>query len=181
MKRAAIFSIAGVALLAAAYFGSPFLGYYRIKSAAQSGNQDALEATIDFPAVRESLRSQLHTGIAAKLQSDPKMKSNSFARFGMMLAATLVDKMVDSYLTPEAISLMLSKAKAPSPSTPDWMTRDTNKSKIDTHFSYISLDRVRVSIVDPKQPDIPLSFVMERRGFISWKLIRIELPAKLFQ
>jgi hypothetical protein len=181
MKRTLAAVCAAVFLLVAVYLASPLLGYYRMQSAARGGDQDALEATIDFPAVRENLKSQLNAGFAAHMQSDAKLKDNPFAGLGMMLATAVIGKLVDSYLTPEAISMMVLKAKAPDPSKPAGALERARETKIDTHYSYINLDRFRVTAVDPKNSDKPLSFVMERRGFMTWKLIRIELPATLFR
>jgi hypothetical protein len=178
MKRSTGYACAVAIFLAVAYLASPVLGYYRLQDAARSGNQDALEATVDFPAVRESLKAQLSAGLAAKAQSDPKLKSNPFARFGMMLAGALVGKVVDTYLTPEAIGQMVSQAKAPGAKSP---VDGIGNPKLEKHYSYISLDRFRVTAVDPARPDRPFSFVMDRRGLFSWKLVRIELPPALFR
>jgi hypothetical protein len=180
MKRAPVYVCAAAVLFIIAYLASPVLGYYRIQEAARSGNQDALEATVDFPAVRESLKAQLSAGLAAKAQSDPKLKSNPFARFGMMLAGALVGKVVDTYLTPEAIGQMVSQAKAPGLEAQSPVDGIANP-KLEKHYAYISLDRFRVTAVDPSHPDRPFSFVMERRWLFDWKLIRIELPAALFR
>ena len=181
MKRTLAAGCAVVFLLAAVYLASPLLGYYRMQGAARSGDQEALEATIDFPAVRESLKSQLNAGLAAHMPSDAKRKDNPFARLGMMLATAVVDRLVDSYLTPEAISMMVLKAKAPDPSRPAGGPAEPHASRIDTHFSYIDLDRFRVTAADPNNRDKPLSFVMKRQGLVTWKLVRIELPATLFR
>jgi hypothetical protein len=180
MKRTTIAACAVVILLAACYFASPFLGYYRLQAAARSGDQDALEASVDFPAVRENLKAQLNIALGRKMQSDPQLKNNPFAGLGMMFATALVGKLVDSYLTPEAISMMISKAKAPSPGERPMVPGSKANIKLATGYAYIDIDRFRVTAADPSRADKPLGFVMERRGLFSWKLIRIELPAALF-
>jgi hypothetical protein len=180
MKRTTAYACAAAVLFAVAYLASPVLGYYRIQEAARSGDQDALEATVDFPAVRENLMAQLTAGLAAKEAAEARLKSNPFARFGMMLAGALIGKAVDTYLTPEAIGLMVSKAKAPGMDGKSPVDGIGNP-KLEKHYSYINLDRFRVTAVDPARPDRPFSFVMERRWLFSWKLIRIELPPALFR
>jgi hypothetical protein len=48
-----------VILFGAAYLGSPFWAARQFRNAALSADVDRLDAAVDFPAVRESLKSQL--------------------------------------------------------------------------------------------------------------------------
>ena len=177
MRKTVAFAIAIAVLLAACYLGSPFLGFYRLQEAAKSGDQDALETVVDFPVVRGNLKAQLNAGLMSKLQADPKLKGNAFAALGMMFATAVIDKLVDSYLTPQAIGMMVTRARAPKPGG----TADSDRPpQLDRGYGYINLDRFRVTVADHGRPDMPLGFVMERRGLVGWKLIRIELPGRLF-
>lgn len=53
-------------LLVAGYAGSPFLAVHSLKGAAHKGDADKLSELVDFPAVRESMKSQLQAAMTAK-------------------------------------------------------------------------------------------------------------------
>ncbi|PAX06373.1 hypothetical protein CKY28_17370 [Sphingomonas lenta] len=88
-----------VVLFAVAYVASPFWAARQFREAALSADVDRLKAAVDFPAVRESLKSQLSVAMTAKFENDPAMRKNPFAGFGMTLMPTVVGKLVDG-LTP---------------------------------------------------------------------------------
>src|SRR6266496_759061 len=58
--------IVGAALLLL-YLLSPYFAIWRLNSALESGDRDALEAQIDFPSVRESLKEQLRIHMAKSM------------------------------------------------------------------------------------------------------------------
>ena len=53
--------VAGTAALifGAAYFGSPFLSLHNLQQAARNGDRDRLDQVVDFPKVRENLKSKI--------------------------------------------------------------------------------------------------------------------------
>ncbi|ENZ83817.1 MULTISPECIES: DUF2939 domain-containing protein [Caulobacter] len=186
---------AGVALafllLVAAYFASPFLALRNLTSAARAGDRDRLEQAVDFPAVRESLKSQLKAAMLQSFSKDESLRDNPFAAFGQMLVVGLVDKAVDAYATPDAIATMVATSRAPKPNKaeppdqsdttpPPTATESKAKSTIETHAAYTDLDHFRVTYHDRKDPDAAeIGLVLERRGVFAWKLTRIDLPANL--
>jgi hypothetical protein len=177
MKKLVTVAVGIAILLAGCYAASPVLGFWRLQQAARTGNQDALEEVVDFPAVRGAMKAELHLGLMEKLQSSPGLKGNGFATLGLMFANALIDKVVDSYLTPQAIAMMVTRAKPPRP---DGRADASPPPQLDRTYGYVTLDRFRVTVADHAHPDLPLAFVMERRGLFDWKLIRIDLPPKLF-
>ena len=56
----------------AAYLASPFLAVRQFRNAALAADVDGLDATVDFPAVRESLKSQITVALTAKMANDPE-------------------------------------------------------------------------------------------------------------
>ncbi|MEP6784526.1 MAG: DUF2939 domain-containing protein [Sphingomonadales bacterium] len=49
-----------VSAILIAYFASPYWAASSLESAIKSGNAARMEAAVDFPAVRESLKAQLN-------------------------------------------------------------------------------------------------------------------------
>lgn len=177
-----------VAALIAGYLASPILALQGLTAAAKAGDKAGLESAVDFPAVRESLKSQLKASMTRKLEEDPKLRDNPFAAFGQMLLVGVVDKAVETYATPDAIANMVATNEPPKSisATPGGPVADQPqpdvkkpKAKSDTevHYGYLDLDHFRATYRDRKNGDQePFGLVLERRGLFKWKLVRIELP-----
>jgi hypothetical protein len=158
-------------LFVGAYFGSAYLAARHFRQAALSADADQLDAAVDFPAVRDSLKSQMSALMMRKLQNDPEMKGNPFAGLGMMLAPVIIDKAVDAYVTPDGISAAV-KGQRPGGETP----KDANPD-VKASYEWLGVDRFRVRLANRKTSDEGPSLLFERRGIFSWKLIKFELPA----
>ena len=177
-KKAIGITAAIIAVCVAAYLASPFLAVHRFRNAALAADVDELDATVDFPAVRESLKSQFTVALTAKMANDPDMKSNPFAGLGAMFMPTIIGKMVDGFVTPEGISALVKQGRIKSNKADPQTTPSP-----DIHYSYAyrNLDRFAVTIEVPNTTtkDVP-SLVFERRGLFSWKMIRLEIPENAF-
>lgn len=179
-KKLVAAAVAALVLIAGAYFGSPYWAARQFREAAVSGDIDRLEAAVDFPAVRESLKAQLTVILTEKMNSDPEMKSNPFAGLAMMMMPTMINGAIDSFVTPDGISAMMKKGKV------ERNRHAAVGAQVDANLSYSydyrGTDRFAVT---PKSPTTPAeeapSFVFERRGWFSWKVIRLEIPADIFE
>lgn len=166
---------AGLALLfVAAYFGSPYWALRNLKAAAASGDVDRIEAAVDFPAVRESLKSQLTVALTEKLDED--RDDNPFKGIGTLLMPTIVQRAVDAFVTPDGIASIVkrgqlekSQAKAP-------------KADLTYDYNWRSLDRFGITI---HAKDVPAArapmIVLERRGLFTWKMIRLQVPKDMIK
>ena len=173
--RKFLFAVLGLCIVAAlaGYIASPYFAFHQLQRAANAGDRDGLEATVDFPAVRDDFKAQLNTAFMAKMQSDPGMKDNPFAAVGMLLVPAVIGRVIDSYITPQGIALMVAKARTPQQGA---RPSDGDSGHIRSHSGYVSLDRFQAVVSNDAHPDQSLTFVMERRGLVTWKLIRIALP-----
>ena len=177
MSRKTWAIVAAVAFLfVGAYLGSPYWAARQFREAALSADVDRLDATVDFPAVRESLKSQLTVAMTAKFENDPKLKGNPFAGLGMMMMPAIVGKMVDGFVTPEGMSALMKRGKLERARAEPKVNPD-----IDLDYGYRTLDRFAVSLKSRKEPNRePANLVFERRGLFSWKMIRLEVPQSAF-
>lgn len=164
--------VAALALLAIAYAGSPYLAARNLREAAIGADVDKLDAAVDFPAVRDGLKSQVSAAMTKRLNDDPAMKDNPFAGLGMVLMPTIVDRMVDALVTPDGIAALIRQGRPGA----DTAGRRTPDPDITYRYGYVGMDRFRVRMVN-RQRDEPMpSLIFERRGLFSWKLVRLELP-----
>src|SRR6478736_641599 len=90
-------------VLLLAYAASPYFSFWRFRTALRSGDGAAISSRIDFPAVRASLKKQLVARFA-RATTGHKRWSN--------LGPTLIDTIVDAYVTPEGIEALLSNPEA---------------------------------------------------------------------
>jgi Protein of unknown function (DUF2939) len=164
-----------IALLGGTYFGSPYYAAYNLRNAAIEGDKDKLEASVDFPAVRDGLKSQMSAAMMTQFQNDPKMKDNPFAGLAAVMMPTIIDKAIDAYVTPDGIAAMVQGKKLAG------QANQGTKSAVETESDYVGLDRFRVRIKNTDTQEAGLSMLFERRGFATWKLIKMELPADMLK
>lgn len=178
MKQPMVVFAAGAAVVAftAAYFGSPILALHDLSQAARSGDRDRLEQAIDFPAVRSTLKDQVSAAMLRSTQGDPAMQGNLLSGLAMLFAPALIDRMVDTYVTPDAIAVMLTTARKPGSGSEE-SADAAPPPGLRTRYAYLGLDRFRARISSLEQPDTdPIGMIFDRRGLFSWKLVRIDLP-----
>ena len=85
------------------YGASPYFSFWRFTAAVQSRDAAAISGRVDFPAVRASLKSQLVARFANKTSSHKRWSN---------LGPTLIDAIIDAYVTPEGIAALLSNPEA---------------------------------------------------------------------
>src|SRR5215467_5910758 len=144
------------------YGASPYFSFWRFTAAVQSRNAPAISSRVDFPAVRASLKKQLVTRFAKH--------TDSHKRWGN-LGPTLIDAIIDAYVTPEGIAALLSNPEA----------LKNLKAPREFHFELPrneDLSKVKYAFFTG-----PRSFVVDRDGIklrfnftaSGWKLYDLEL------
>jgi hypothetical protein len=189
--KARLWLIVGALALTAAlawYFASPVLAFRSLAAAADSGDQAGLERMVDFPAVRDDLKTQLRDRLIGALREDPAVSDGPFGQLGALLGPAIVDQVVNVAVTPQGVAAMVRSGRAPlsdvtrravppPPLEPPVGPAPAEKADgRSTSFSYQGLNRFRAVTTIPEAPDAPVGWVLERRGLIAWKLVRIELP-----
>ncbi len=81
------------------YGVSPYFSFWRFTEALRTGDNAAISSRVNFPAVRASLKKQMLARFAHQT-SGHKRWSN--------LGPTLIDAIIDAYVTPDGIAALLS-------------------------------------------------------------------------
>lgn len=163
--------IAAIVLVVLYYFSSPFVALWIIANAAHAGDRDVLAMKVDFPSVKEGMRSQFNSLIARKAATDPDLKKNPFSGIAMMFASATINQLVDSLVTPDGLSNLVKG-----------YVRPTNSGAVKTpalwegSFVYLDLDHFKATYVEPDKADLSFSMLLERRGIFGWKLMKLDLP-----
>lgn len=157
-------------------YASPYLVLNSIKTAAQNGESEKVSQYIDYPSVRQSFKDQMNAMMAKELMNQD---TDGFAALGAMLASTMVDKMIDGFVTPEGMTLMLQgkdlkQSAQQSMGGQDSSNQENEEPKPEYEAGYTSLNDFEVVIKDQDQSK-EVKVLMVRDG-LSWKIHKIAVP-----
>lgn len=165
--------LAGLLVILAIYlYASPYIALYSIKNAAEQKDADKLSGYIDFPSVKQSIKDQVKVAMVEEIAASDEQ--DGFEALGTMLAAAMVDPIIDGVVTPDGVALMLQGQKLDfdlSNDTSEDKTKVKNED-IDYKAGYLSFNRFKVQIIDAKDSDESIDVIMHR-DFLSWKVTRI--------
>jgi hypothetical protein len=172
MRKGWIIAIgAAFAVFVLAYVASPYVVVRGFVAAAKQGDAEKLGGAVDFPAVRADLKPQLTAAVTTRMEHDPAIRGNPLAGLGAMLMPSILDRMIDSVVTPEGIAALVRAGKVGRAETESAAPR-----RVDYGFHYVALNRFDVTLRRQGTAGEPVQLVFERRGLFAWKLIRIALP-----
>lgn len=172
MRKGWIIAIgAALAAVLLAYGASPYVAVRGFVAAAKQGDAEKLRGSVDFPAVRADLKPQLAAAVTTRMERDPEMRGNPFAGLGAMLMPSILDRIIDSVVTPEGIAALVRAGKVGHAETTSAAPR-----RVDYVLHYITRDRFGVTVRRQGAVGDPVNLVFERRGLFTWKLVRIALP-----
>ncbi|MBP7242894.1 DUF2939 domain-containing protein [Amaricoccus sp.] len=149
---------AGVWLLA-----SPWWTLHEMRAAAEARNAEALAAHVDFPALRESLKSEL----AAAMMAEAAETQDGAAALGVALGAALIGPLVEGLVSPAGLRVMFA-SEASAGGAPVAGFGDEAAMTIDRD----GLSGFRVVRRDGTGAG---ALVFRRHGY-AWKLSAVELP-----
>ncbi|MGD0946617.1 MAG: TPM domain-containing protein [Candidatus Binatia bacterium] len=87
----------------------PFWTMHQIKQGIERDDPELLSENIDFPALRQNLKEQFSAQMMKK--SAAELQNNPFGVLGAALASNLVDGLVDSFVTPAALAMLMEGKK----------------------------------------------------------------------
>jgi Protein of unknown function (DUF2939) len=125
------------------YGASPYFSFWRFTAAVQSRDAAAISSRVDFPAVRASLKRQLVARFASHAGTHKRWSN---------LGPTLIDAIIDAYITPEGLAALLSNPEA------------LKNLKAPREFHFELGKNVNVSKVKYAFFTGPRSFVVDRDG-----------------
>jgi hypothetical protein len=147
------------------WYASPLWTLRQMREAATSGDADKISRYVDYPAVREDLKSEFRRSMMSEITKD---QGNGFAMLGSAFALALIDPMIDAMVTPEGVEAMFDQAKRER--LPDKGPKMPQASS-DPIVDRIGFDEFIVRDSDPKKG----SLVFQRAG-LGWKLVGFEMP-----
>jgi hypothetical protein len=186
-------ALAAVVAVAAYWYWSPFLAVRQVQAALQSRDAEAFNEHVDYPKVRESIKSQFSALFQNKVEESggvDKGAGRSGFDFGARLGALMVDRFVDAVVQPETMMLAMQSGQfapfnrkrpehapaypgndrsAPAPA-------DAPPDKFVWKYERRGLNNVVVHAADPDAAGRAiLGLVFQRSGFANWKLTEVRM------
>ncbi|VVD85851.1 hypothetical protein PCA20602_01369 [Pandoraea capi] len=187
-------------------FGTPYYTLWRARDAANARDATALSSYVDYPAVRESLKTSLHDELSRQMD---KQRGNAFGALALALGGWVSDRVVEALLTPEAVAAMLrgdSTGLPPAPGAPE--PRDVippqaeasappaapapqtnsgaatsperqpapNTARTTTRTEFQDFNHFLVHVSRSDRPERVVTFTLTRRNLVQWRLTAIALP-----
>jgi len=100
------------AVLLVIYICSPYISLYRFYRAIKEEDAEAISYHIDFPSIRVSIKEQFNSYMAKSIADHPEGNNGALNVLVSAIAPSVFNSMVDAYVTPANISIML---RSPSP------------------------------------------------------------------
>jgi hypothetical protein len=154
------------------YAASPYVAFWRFTVALRSGDTAALNAQVDFPAVRKSLKAQLVAYFSPEKTGEKHIKNKRLAGLVTALRPTLIDALVDAYVTPDGLAALIAdpnavkRMRAPQSAQQSHAFKSVDWSKV----RYAFFTSPRVFVVDREGIKLRLRFT----GF-GWRLNKLDL------
>lgn len=164
-----------IAGLAAYWHYSPYLAMKSLRSAAESKNAQAFNEGVDYPRLRESIKTQMSDIMTAQV-SNSQADQSGFAAMGAALAKALINPMIDMMVSPSFMMAAMARGDLDIPSGNAKPAQPQEKREVRWDFRREGLNRVVASPVNKDQPlgEQP-AVVFERTGFADWKLVELRL------
>ena len=150
------------------FVAAPWFAFRSLREAARTNDAAGLADIIDYNAVRKDLAEQLQPA-SQPASPPPDIWHDPLGALKRAIQPlTQPTPATDAYLTAKALSALTNGRPpnaGPGDHAPFSMVR------------YWGPNRTRIGVRDQREPNEAV-FTFERRGFFTWKLVRLSLPEK---
>ena len=180
-------AIAVLALVLAVWLAmSPYLFPDQLRAAARNGDRMKMEEMINFPRVREGLKSDLKSLVISEMDrslAEEEIDDNPFAvglaQLAKGLAGAMMDGMVDQAVSPASFEKFAKgestevkfNGQRSDPIARLFPARG-NEERFNTKARYLSYSRFRY-VVSNNKGDARFDIDLQRRGLLGWQVVRI--------
>ncbi len=196
-KTAYAFVAICLALLLGYLVSGPFITMYAIKSGIEQKDTEKLSRNIDFPILRENLKSQsrelieIHFSDSADSNND--LLAEGFESLAVNFISEIMNHLIDSYITPPGLIKLTSDQPLEEESSKlldedykDELVNGANNSvkNLDsleaTNFSFDSDSRFSIYVSYGESPEEELQIQLARRG-LKWILINVQISIDYYK
>lgn len=160
-----LLALALVAAIGWVYFG-PHMALKKLQAAAESGDIEAMNELVDFPALRTSVKENATTAVSRELSNRTRLPG--VGAIGGILAGRVVNPVVDLAVTPSGVAALTS-GRLPTGRDEDGARRRGLPEGLKMKRGYEGMGRFEVRYVDRESGDERIALIMRRDG-LNWKL-----------
>lgn len=150
-------------------YALPFIKVKKIKNLLKSGDIELISEYINFHLLRENIKSQFKTSFIQEIKNDEEIQSNPFSGLGVGLGFMMIDKAIDTFITPSGIESIYKN-------NVELFDVDASFKRYGykTNMFYKSLKWFYVTIKKTESSKENIQFILKREG-LNWQLINIKL------
>ena len=150
---------------------APLFAFRAVRSAAQFGDVQALNESVDFDAVRQSLRVQVRPTSVERAPPTSVLR-DPLAAIRRAWEPVTPQADVDPYLSAAALaSLTTGRGRGGAAPSPSGLFGGPIP-----RVRYWGFERARLGVVDPAQRSRETVFTFQRRSLFGWRLVGVRLP-----
>ena len=179
-------SFLALVVLWAIYIASPFVALYRFAKAIEAKDLAAIEARVNFRALRTSLTAQLLAEYLVATGRESELKG-SRRQAAVGIGATIADPLVAQYLTPAALANFLDDPRvAAGASQPVVASQAINLDSLsDAWRLFVTAETrgfraIAFTLPVDRAADEQFRFQLRLSG-VTWRLVGLTLPRPIVQ
>ncbi len=158
------------------FYFTPYLVVDRMKKAVEQNDAATMSECIDLPSVKESVKMYLSSEMGKKMREEKS--DNPFEALGYMLANAMIGPVVDAFVTPQNMAMMMSGMVPDKSSITEgaaaWSS--PGDEALDRKLSYDGFDKFTVAVKRKGDAGDPVVLVFKRDGLFGWKMSAIKFP-----
>ena len=151
------------------FASGPFITIDGIRSSIKEKDSDRLSTYIEFDLLKKNLKEQFNTQMLKATSTD--QESNTLGMMVAGFASQIVDGLLDAYLTPSSIALLLEGEKPDQYRSPYDRKETVKKEPLEEYeVKFVSHDRFYVYTKGSHDQEIKI--ILQRFG-LDWKITNI--------
>ena len=149
------------------YLASPGWTLHQIKAAADANDPDALNAYIDYPALREDLKAE----IVGQMTAEAEKHKSRLGGLGLAIGTAMIGPVIDGLVTPAGMraALVAKRDQAQTKAAP----QAASALRVPVDPVIVRRGFSEFLVASKQQPKSGLVF---KRHGLSWKLSGVDLP-----
>lgn len=161
-------SATAACVVGAWFYFTPHITAKQMQQAAEARDPVQLAQYVDFPSLKESIKSNLSAMFMKEMGDD----SSPAAALGTALGMAMIGPIVDAMVTPQNLAALIQGKKPNLPGRGD--ASSAAPADVEIAMAYESFDRFAIKVTRNSSSD-SVHLVLHRDGLASWKLGSLRL------
>jgi hypothetical protein len=155
-------------------YATPYLTISTMKKAYENNDATKFSSYVNYPSLRESFKNTFKAAINKEMMkdSDKDGLGNLGKAFSIALASAIIDPLVESFVTPESLVMMMEGKKPKVIESNKKTATSSSEKKSNISMGYDGIDYFILDAKDDKN-EIQFSFVFKRKGIWDWELTSV--------